>query len=207
MREASRDFRSWTVEFAVFAAAAVIVHITVGWFTGVYSIVSRYMSLTQAVRLGQAVSSRSHSVRTGADLASGARHLRLPGPRTVVLGGGLATIIVMIAARFPGAFISRRSRDQTNRRSGYSSWAQVRRPICCSGDQAYPVLNAAVAGLLDDRNDLQNMSIRVSRAGARVGRTCRGRNAMSPRSWWPSPRQRRKRSSRSTDSANPPESP
>ncbi len=156
-----RDLRSWTVEFAVFAAAAVIVHITVGWFTGVYSIVSRYMSLTQAVRLGQA------------GLVSVAILFVLvliwplvPGtsgylvPRTVVLGGGLATIIVMIAARFSWRiYFETLSRPDKPTERLLLVGAGQAADMLLREIKRTPSLNAAVAGLLDDRNDLQNMSI------------------------------------------------
>ncbi len=46
------DWKAWTADFAIFAAMAVVVHLAVNWFTGVYTIVGRYMSLTQALRVG-----------------------------------------------------------------------------------------------------------------------------------------------------------
>ena len=155
------EWQSWTASFAIFAAMAIVVHVVVNWLTGVYSIVSRYMSLAQAVRVGQAgivsVAILFVLVAAWPLYASASSYLV---PRSVVVGGGIMTIIVMTGARFV-----RRIVFETRRRPGQPT----ERLLLVGAGQAAdmllreikrtPSLNIEVGGLVDDRRALQNMSL------------------------------------------------
>ncbi len=155
------DWKSWTVGFAVFAGMAVAVHLVVNWFTGVYSIVSRYMSLAQAVRMGQAgilAVAILFALVVAWPLYTGASSYLIP--RSVVVAGGMATVVLMIAARFV-----RRIYWEITLRPNQTA----ERLLLVGGGQAAdmllreikrtPALNIKVIGLVDDRRGLQNMSI------------------------------------------------
>jgi FlaA1/EpsC-like NDP-sugar epimerase len=95
------DWRSCTTVFIIFAGMAIVVHVLVNWFTSVYSIVARYMSLTQAVRVGQAgvIAVAILFILVAAwPLYTGQPSYLIP--RSVVVGGGIVAIIFMISARF-----------------------------------------------------------------------------------------------------------
>src|SRR4030042_2908317 len=95
------EWMSWSGDFSTFAAIAVAVHLVINWFTGVYSIIGRYMSLAQAMRLVEAgvlaFGALFLLVLAWPLLAGSSSSLM---PRWVVLGGGLLTVLLMLMARF-----------------------------------------------------------------------------------------------------------
>ncbi len=155
------DWKTWTVNFAIFAALAVVVHVVINWFTGVYSILSRYMSLAQAVRVGQAGILALALLYTLVLMwPLFAKHVSYLVPRTVVFVGGLAMIICMIGVRFSRRVLYELTRHPQN---------TTERLLLVGAGQAAdmlareikrtPSLNTRVVGLVDDRRILQNMSI------------------------------------------------
>ena len=158
------DWKSWTLNFAIFAVLAVVVHVVINWFTGVYSILSRYMSLAQAVRVGQAGILALAVLYTAVVMwPLFAKHATYLVPRTVVFVGGLAMIISMIGIRFSRRVLYELTRHPQN---------TTERLLLVGAGQAAdmltreikrtPSLNTRVIGLVDDRRDLLNMSIQGS---------------------------------------------
>ncbi len=155
------DWRVWSADFAIFAGMAVLVHLGINWIAGVYSIVSRYMSLAQAVRVGQAgilAVAVLFTLVVAWPLAAGGSGYLIP--RSVVIGGGVATIVFTIGVRF----VRRVFFEVTQR----PEQAAERLLLVGAGQAAdmlarelkrTPSLNIQVVGLLDDRRSLQNMSI------------------------------------------------
>ncbi len=155
------DWESWTADFAIFAAIAVVVHLAVNWLTGVYTIVGRYMSLAQAVRVGQAgIISVAilFIVVLVWPLSTGDSSYLVP--RSVVVGGGLVTVIFMIGWRF-----SRRVLHESMHRNGEATEQVLLVGAGQAADmlireiQRTPALNIKVAGLVDDNAGLRNMTI------------------------------------------------
>ena len=164
------DWLSVPGGFAIFAAMAVVVHVITNWASGVYSIVSRYMSLGQAVRVAQAgiISTAVLFILVAAWplYASASSYLV---PRSVVVVGGMGALVAMIGVRF----IRRIFYEMTQR----SSQPAVRLLLVGAGQAAdmllrevkrTPSLSTQVVGLLDDRNELQNMSLQGSPVLGRV---------------------------------------
>jgi FlaA1/EpsC-like NDP-sugar epimerase len=155
------DWRGWNTDFAIFAGMAVVVHLGLNWITGVYSIVSRYMSLAQAVRVGQAgilAVAVLFALVVAWPLMAGSSGYLIP--RSVAIGGGVTTVILTIGVRF----IWRVYFEVTQR----PEQAAERLLLVGAGQAAdmlarelnrTPSLNIQVVGLLDDRRSLQNMSI------------------------------------------------
>jgi FlaA1/EpsC-like NDP-sugar epimerase len=156
------NWQPWTVTFAAFAAIAVAVHLTVNWLAGVYGMVSRYMSLGQAVRIGQAGVVSVAVLLVGVivwPLVSGAS--TYPLPRSVVIAGGLAATVLSIGLRF-----STRMVHERRVRSGVLASERV---LLVGAGQAAdmiireimrtPSLRLQVVGLVDDRRELKNMTI------------------------------------------------
>lgn len=155
------DWETWTSGFAIFAAVAVVVHLAVNWLTGVYTIVGRYMSLAQAVRVGEAgvvaVALLFIFVAVGSVFMDSSGYLI---PRSVVVGGGLAAVICMIGIRF-----ARRVQCEMMRQTKVAS----ERVLLIGAGQAAdmlireihrtPSLSIRIVGLVDDRAELQNMTI------------------------------------------------
>jgi FlaA1/EpsC-like NDP-sugar epimerase len=155
------DWHTWSVNFGIFAAIAVVVHLLINWFSGVYTIISRYMSLAQAVRVGQAgilaTALLYVLVVVWPLFAHDSTYLI---PRSVVLGGGLATVIFVIGARFV-----RRVFHELKRRPARTA----DRLLLVGAGQAAdmltreirrtPSLNTTIVGLVDDRAELQNMTL------------------------------------------------
>jgi FlaA1/EpsC-like NDP-sugar epimerase len=164
------DWKTWTGNFAIFAAMAVVVHLVINWFTGVYSIVSRYMSLVQALRVGQAGILALVVLFAVAVvwplLASDSSYLI---PRSVVFGGGLATMTLMIGVRFFWRVIyeiTQRPEHTTDRLLLVGAGQAA--DMLAREIKRTPSLNSKVVGLVDDRSDLQNMSIQGSPVLGRV---------------------------------------
>jgi len=166
---------AWTLDFAIFAVVAIVVHVAVNWLTGVYSIVNRYMSLAQAVRVGQAgvlAVALLFIIVVGWPLYTGQDSYLVP--RSVVLGGGVAAILVMIGARFSRRVIHelmQTGREATERvllvgagQAADMLLREIRRT---------PSLNLQVVGLMDDHYRLQNMSIQGFPVLGRVADTPR----------------------------------
>lgn len=155
------DWKAWSAGFALFAAIAVVVHVLVNWFTGVYSIVGRYMSLSQAIRLAEsgllAFATLLLVVVVWPLFSDGAGYLT---PRSVVIGGSVLTVTLMVGSRF-----SRRVRDEITQQPEQP----CERLLLVGAGQAAdmlireikrsPSLGLRVIGLVDDRSDLQHMSI------------------------------------------------
>ena len=164
------DWLSVPGGFAIFAAMAVVVHVITNWASGVYSIVSRYMSLGQAVRVAQAgiISTAVLFILVAAWplYASASSYLV---PRSVVVVGGMGALVAMIGVRF----VRRIFYEMTQR----PSQPAVRLLLVGAGQAAdmllrevkrTPSLSTQVVGLLDDRNELQNMSLQGSPVLGRV---------------------------------------
>ena len=155
-------WQPWSSTFAVFCLVAMAVHVTANWLAGVYAMVSRYMSLGQAIRIGQAgmvsvafllVGVITWPVLTG--------HSNYPVPRSVVIVGGLAATVVSIGLRFSQRMLyERRARQGAH---------PAERVLLVGAGQAAdmiireigrtPSLRLQVVGLVDDRRDLKNMTI------------------------------------------------
>ncbi|MBN1461145.1 MAG: polysaccharide biosynthesis protein [Armatimonadetes bacterium] len=154
-------WNSWNLQFALFAGLALVVHIGLNWFSGVYSILSRYMSLGQALRVGMAgivAVGILFVVVVASPLYTGEATYLIP--RSVVAGGGVATIFCMICVRF-----ARRIYFELTRKP---SQASERLLLVGAGQAAdmiareikrMPSLNLKVVGLVDERRDLYNMTI------------------------------------------------
>jgi len=155
------QWEAWTSHFAIFAAIAAAVYLAVNWLTGVYTIVSRYMSLAQAVRVAQAGILSMGLLFIGVVLwPFWAGNPTFPVPRAVVIAGGLATIICMIGVRF-----SRRVVYETRHRNGQATERVLLVGAGQAADmlireiQRTPSLDTQVIGLVDDNPRLRNMTI------------------------------------------------
>jgi FlaA1/EpsC-like NDP-sugar epimerase len=155
------EWMTWSGDFATFAGLAVAVHLVVNWFTGVYSIIGRYMSLAQAVRLVEAgflAFAVLFLFVLAWPLMTGSPNYLMP--RWVVLGGSFLTVILMLMARF--------SRRVGHELAHQPEQATERLLLVGAGQAAdmlireinrTPALGLKVVGLVDDRDDLQYMSI------------------------------------------------
>jgi FlaA1/EpsC-like NDP-sugar epimerase len=167
------EWMTWPGDFATFAAIAMVVHLAVNWFAGVYSIVGRYISLTQALRLVLAgllaFAVLFVLVLAWPLLVGGSTYLM---PRWVVLGGSIVTVMLMLMARF-----SQRVRHELSRQPEQTT----QRLLLVGAGQAAdmlireikrtPALGLRVVGLVDDRDDLQYMSIQGCPVLGRVADT------------------------------------
>jgi FlaA1/EpsC-like NDP-sugar epimerase len=156
------NWRPWTAGLASFAVVAVVVHLVSNWLAGVYGMVSRYMSLNQAIRVGQAGIVAVSVLLIGVivwPLLSG--EANYPIPRSVVVAGGLAATVVSIGLRF--------SRRTLHERQSRKSSSCAERVLLVGAGQAAdmiireiartPALGLQVVGLVDDRRDLRNMTM------------------------------------------------
>ena len=95
------NWDSWNANFGIFACLAIIVHIEANWLVGAYSIVNRYIGLSQAIRVAQAgVVAMCLLFLIGVTwsvIPDGGGYLI---PRTVIIGGGIMAVAVMIGLRF-----------------------------------------------------------------------------------------------------------
>jgi FlaA1/EpsC-like NDP-sugar epimerase len=156
------NWQPWSRAFAVFLIIAVAVHLTANWLAGVYAMVSRYMSLGQAIRIGQAgivsVTVLLVGVIVWPVVTETANY---PVPRSVVIVGGMAATVVSIGLRFS----QRMLHERRARRAVHSA----ERVLLVGAGQAAdmiireivrtPSLRLQVVGLVDDRRDLTNMTI------------------------------------------------
>jgi len=155
------DWYAGTVDFIIFASIAVIVHLVINWFTGVYSIVGRYMSLAQAVRLLEAgvlaFAVLLLVVIAWPFVTDSPSYL---APRSVVVGGGIAAVTLMISIRFFERvwYEIARQPEQTNERLLLVGAGQAADMLIREISRT-PSLSTRVVGLVDDREDLQHMSI------------------------------------------------
>lgn len=155
------ELEAWTTDFIIFTATAVFVHVVINWLTGAYSILSRYMSLTQAVRLGQAgvlAVAVLFLVAVVWSLMPAASGYLVP--RTVVVGGGITAIIFMTGIRFAHRiYCETTSRPMHPTEHLLLVGAGQAADMLLREIKRTPSLDMTVVGLLDDRPDLQNMSI------------------------------------------------
>lgn len=155
------DWTPWTAQFAAFIAMAVVIHVGINWATGVYSIVNRYMSLIQAIRVAWSsivCVAVLFVINVIWPLATGGSEYLVP--RSVVLGGGALSLFAMVGVRF-------------SRRVAYEAFGRKReasdRLLLVGAGQAAdmlvreirrtPGLNMSVVGMLDDDHSLSNTSI------------------------------------------------
>ncbi len=155
------DWLFWSANFGVFAAIAVFVHLTINWFSGVYTILSRYMSLAQAVRVGQAGILATALLYLFAVVwplfSSDSTYLI---PRSVVFGGGVTSVIFMIGIRFARRvfYEVRRRPEQAGDRLLLVGAGQAA-DMLTREIRRTPSLNTVVVGLVDDRPELRNMTL------------------------------------------------
>lgn len=155
------NFHAWTSGFAAFLAIATVVHVAVNRLAGIYSITSRYMSLSQAVRVGQAgilAVAIIFVVVVIWPLFTGDSEYLVP--RTVALGGGVVVVLAMIGARFTWRIIHE-TRAQTHETS--------ERALLVGAGQAAdmlireilrtPSLSTRVVGLVDDTPSARGTTI------------------------------------------------
>ena len=154
------EWQDWSVNFAIFAAIAVVVHLLINWFSGVYTILSRYMSLAQAVRVGQAGILATALLYLFAVIwplfATNNSYLI---PRSVVFGGGIMSVVFMIGIRFARRVfweVTRQPEETADRlllvgagQAADMLTREIRRTRS---------LNTTVVGLVDDRAELHNMT-------------------------------------------------
>lgn len=145
----------------LFAGLAVIVHLGINWVSRIYSIMDRYMSLIQAVRVAQsgiiatailfviAVTWRLYTPYTDYLM-----------PRAVVVGGGVLSIISMIGVRFTFRVIREvlKSGEPATENlllvgAGQAADMLVREI------QRTPSMNSRIVGLVDDNPALANMTL------------------------------------------------
>jgi FlaA1/EpsC-like NDP-sugar epimerase len=152
---------AWPGDFGTFAGIAVALNLVVNWFAGVYSIVGRYISLAQAIRIIEASTVTFvvlFLISLGwPTLTGGSSYLM---PRWVVLGGCVASMLFMLLARF-----SQRLRHEHPHQHSLTT----ERLLLIGAGQAAdmlireirrtPALGLKVVGLVDDRAGLQHMNI------------------------------------------------
>jgi FlaA1/EpsC-like NDP-sugar epimerase len=156
------NWQVWTLDYGVFTAIAVAVHVTSNWLSGGYGTLPRYMSLNHALRVGQAgmiATMLLFIVAVVWPLATGAT--TYPLPRSVVIAGGLAATVLSIVLRF--------SRRAIFERQARRSDCTAERVLLVGAGQAAdmlireitrtPSLNLQVVGLVDERRGLRNMRI------------------------------------------------
>ncbi|HEY5529138.1 MAG TPA: polysaccharide biosynthesis protein, partial [Thermoleophilia bacterium] len=154
-------WNSWTTNFGVFAGLAVIVHIEANWLVGAYSMVNRYIGLSQALRVAQAgfaAVALLFIIAVSWSLLPGAGGNLLP--RTVVLGGGVVAVAVMIGLRFSPRVMSEAAagaKKATERvllvGAGQAADMLIREI------QRTPSLDLQPVGLVDDDPRLRGMTI------------------------------------------------
>jgi FlaA1/EpsC-like NDP-sugar epimerase len=155
------DWGIWTSDFAIFAGMALLVHIGFNWLAGVYTIVSRYMSLAQAVRVGQAgilAVAVLFALVVAWPLFTG--HEGYLIPRSVVIAGGIAAVVSGIGVRFiRRVFFELTQRPEQATERLILVGAGQAADMLAREIKRTPSLSIKVVGLLDDRKSLQNMSI------------------------------------------------
>ncbi|MHB8870722.1 MAG: polysaccharide biosynthesis protein, partial [Thermoleophilia bacterium] len=142
--------------FLLFVAFAAAAHLYANWSAAVYTIVNRYVGLTQALHVTYATLAATASLLLTAWLWPGGHLL----PLSVVLSGGLAAGVIMIGVRFYGRVFHERSLSNVDR---------GRRLLLVGAGQAAdmitrevhrnPALHAQVVGLLDDDPSLRGMRL------------------------------------------------
>jgi FlaA1/EpsC-like NDP-sugar epimerase len=155
------NWASWTMHFAVFAGFAAIVHVEANWLVGAYSIVNRYIGLSQAMRVAQAgaaaVGILFLIVVGWSAIPQGGGYLV---PRTVVIGGGLVAIAVMIALRFsPRVFLEASGPSKTATERVLLVGAGQAADMLIREIQRTPALGLQAVGLVDDDPLLRGMTI------------------------------------------------
>jgi len=145
-------------DFLVFAVLALAVHVTANTLAAVYTIVSRYVGLSQATRLAQAGLAATGILLAVAGFWPGQGHLL---PLTVVLVGGLTATGAMIGVRFYARIFYERSLSNVGTGS--------RRVLLVGAGQAAdmllrethrnPSLDTTIVGLVDDDPGLRNMRL------------------------------------------------
>jgi FlaA1/EpsC-like NDP-sugar epimerase len=155
------DWRAWSLNLGIFAAIAIVVHLLINWFSGVYTILSRYMSLAQAVRVGQSGILATAllyllAVVWPLFVANGSYLI----PRSVVFGGGVTIVMSMIGVRFVRRVFYEMTRkpDQSADRLLLVGAGQAA-DMLTREIRRTPSLNTTVVGLVDDRNSLRNMTL------------------------------------------------
>jgi len=143
--------------FLLFIVLAAAAHLYANWSAAVYTIVNRYVGLTQALHVTYATLAATASLLLTAWLWPDGRHLL---PLSVVLSGGLAAGVIMIGVRFYGRVFHERSLSNVDR---------GRRLLLVGAGQAAdmitrevhrnPALHAQVVGLLDDDPSLRGMRL------------------------------------------------
>ena len=155
------DWHYWTANFGIFAGMAIVIHLVVNWFSGVYSILSRYMSLAQAVRVGQsgilATAVLYAIVVSWPLIVKDSSYLI---PRSVVVGGGLCTVICLIGSRFARrVFYEMKRRPDTATDRLLLVGAGQAADMLTREIRRTPSLNTNIVGFVDDRADLRNMTL------------------------------------------------
>jgi len=164
------DWQSLTGQFLLFAGLAIMVHVIVNWLSGVYSIVARYMSLTQGVRVGQAgiiaVAALFVLVVTWPLFPGSSGYLI---PRSVAVAGGTLAIILMIATRFVRRIVHENTArpDQATERLLLVGAGQAA-DMLLREIKRTPSLGIKVVGLVDDRPEMRNMTLQGSPILGRV---------------------------------------
>ncbi|MHB1345088.1 MAG: nucleoside-diphosphate sugar epimerase/dehydratase, partial [Thermoleophilia bacterium] len=143
--------------FLLFVVVAAAAHLFANWSAAVYTIVNRYVGLTQALHVTYATFAAVASLLLTAWLWPGGQNLL---PLSVVFSGGLAAGVIMIGVRFYGRVFHERSLSNVGR---------GRRLLLVGAGQAAdmitrevhrnPALHAQVVGLLDDDPSLRGMRL------------------------------------------------
>jgi FlaA1/EpsC-like NDP-sugar epimerase len=152
---------AWPGDFGAFAGIATALYLVVNWFAGVYTIVGRYISLAQAIRIIEASAVSFVAlflISSGWPILTGSSSYLMP--RWVVLGGSVATMLCMLLTRF-----AQRLRHEHPMQNALTT----ERLLLVGAGQAAdmlireikraPSLGLKVIGLVDDRDDLQYMNI------------------------------------------------
>jgi FlaA1/EpsC-like NDP-sugar epimerase len=155
------EWQLWSSNFSLFASVGVVTHVALNWLSGVYNMVNRYVSLSQAVRIAQAGTAAAALLMILVIMwplfTIDPNYLI---PRSVVLLGAVCTIGAMISLRF-----SKRLLDESPQRRR----READRLLLIGAGQAADMLireternasfNARVVGLLDDSSELKGMTI------------------------------------------------
>lgn len=144
--------------FLIFAVVAVVAHLVANRIFAVYTIVNRYVGLSQALNLAQASVMATAALLVVSAAWWGDRRLV---PLSVVLAGGILTGVGMVVVRFYGRVFHERSLSNVgaNRRRILLVGAGRAADMVLREARRNPSLHVRVVGLVDDDPLMQDMRL------------------------------------------------